>query len=120
MKLGRESAYGIEGLLPLDKKPPGTVMLLTDIAASRGGSPEFSFEDLSEAYQVWGRPFVVGDNPRVRPDAHRRGESQRGLARASNQALMSPMCSLTTCREPVRCKSQRREISRSPILYKSQ
>ena len=35
MKLGRESAYGIEGLLALAKKPPGTVMRLTDIAAAR-------------------------------------------------------------------------------------
>lgn len=36
MKLGRESAYAIEGLLALAGKPFGTVMLLRDIAAFRG------------------------------------------------------------------------------------
>lgn len=36
MKLGRESAYAIEGLLALAAKPFGTVMLLRDIAAVRG------------------------------------------------------------------------------------
>ena len=35
MKLGRESAYAIEGLLVLTTKPFGTVMLLRDLAASR-------------------------------------------------------------------------------------
>lgn len=38
MKLGRESAYAIEGLLVLAAKPPGTAMLLSDIAAA-GGIP---------------------------------------------------------------------------------
>jgi Rrf2 family protein len=35
MRIGRESAYAIEGLLALAAKPTGTVMLLRDIAASR-------------------------------------------------------------------------------------
>ncbi len=39
MKLGRESAYAIEGLLVLAKKRPGTTMLLRDIAES-GGVPQ--------------------------------------------------------------------------------
>jgi Rrf2 family protein len=32
MKLGRESAYAIQGLLALAEQPPGTVMLLRDVA----------------------------------------------------------------------------------------
>jgi Rrf2 family protein len=36
MKLNRESAYGIEGLLVLATMPAGTQMLLSDIAVSRG------------------------------------------------------------------------------------
>jgi Rrf2 family protein len=35
MKLGRQSAYAIEGLLVLAAAPVGTVMLLRDIARSR-------------------------------------------------------------------------------------
>src|SRR5574342_359367 len=35
MKLGRQSAYAIDGLLVLAAKPFGTVMLLRDIARSR-------------------------------------------------------------------------------------
>jgi len=35
MRIGRESAYAIEGLLALAAKPRGTVMLLRDIAGSR-------------------------------------------------------------------------------------
>jgi len=35
MKIGRESAYAIEGLLALASKPMGTVMLLRDVAAAR-------------------------------------------------------------------------------------
>jgi Rrf2 family protein len=41
MKLSRESAYGIEGLLALAGNPLGTVMLLGDIAASRGVPQSF-------------------------------------------------------------------------------
>ena len=36
MRIGRESTYAIEGLLALAAKPRGTVMLLRDIAGSRG------------------------------------------------------------------------------------
>lgn len=36
MKLSRESEYGLEGLLFLAKQPPGTVMLLGDIAKAQG------------------------------------------------------------------------------------
>ncbi len=35
MKLSRESAYGIEGMLALATKPPGTVIPSSDIAAAR-------------------------------------------------------------------------------------
>ncbi len=55
MKLGRESAYGIEGLLALAKKPPGTVMLLTDIAAARGVPKSF----LAKIFQKLTRHGVV-------------------------------------------------------------
>ncbi len=36
MKLSKESEYGLEGLLFLAKQPPGTVMLLADIARAQG------------------------------------------------------------------------------------
>ncbi len=36
MRLGRESEYAIEGLIALATKPFGTVMLLRDVAKSRG------------------------------------------------------------------------------------
>ena len=39
MKLGRQSAYAIDGLLVLAKKPFGTVMMVRDIAKA-GGVPE--------------------------------------------------------------------------------
>jgi len=39
LKLGRQSAYAIDGLLVLAKKPFGTVMLLRDIA-EEGNVPE--------------------------------------------------------------------------------
>lgn len=55
MKLGRESAYGIEGLLALAKKPPGTVMLLTDIAAARGIPQSF----LAKIFQKLTRYGVI-------------------------------------------------------------
>jgi len=41
MKLGRESAYAVEGLLVLAAKPFGTVMLLRDIARSRNVPESF-------------------------------------------------------------------------------
>lgn len=34
MKLSKETRYGLGGLIALAKKPPGTVMLLNDIAAA--------------------------------------------------------------------------------------
>jgi Rrf2 family protein len=55
MKLSRESAYGIEGLLALAKKPPGTVMLLTDIAAARGIPQSF----LAKIFQKLTRYGVI-------------------------------------------------------------
>lgn len=36
MKLSKESEYGLEGLVFLAKQPPGTVMLLADIAKAQG------------------------------------------------------------------------------------
>jgi Rrf2 family protein len=35
MKLSQEAKHGLSGLMVLAKKPPGTVMLLSDIAASQ-------------------------------------------------------------------------------------
>lgn len=55
MKLGRESAYGIGGLLALALKPPGTAVLLTDIAAT-GGIPQ-SF--LAKIFQKLARHGIV-------------------------------------------------------------
>ncbi len=55
MKLSRESAYGIEGLLALATKPPGTVMLLSKIAAARGIPQSF----LAKIFQKLIRHGVV-------------------------------------------------------------
>ncbi len=58
MKLGRESAYAIEGLLVLAKKPAGTMMLLRDIAKS-GRVPQ-SF--LAKTFQKLTRSGVVASS----------------------------------------------------------
>ncbi|MBI2985344.1 MAG: Rrf2 family transcriptional regulator [Deltaproteobacteria bacterium] len=55
MKLGRESAYAVEGLLVLARKPPGTTMLLRDIADSRGVSQSF----LAKIFQKLTRGGIV-------------------------------------------------------------
>lgn len=55
MKLGRESAYAIDGLLVLAKKPAGTTILLRDIAES-GGVPQ-SF--LAKIFQKLTRGGIV-------------------------------------------------------------
>ncbi len=55
MKLYRESANGIEGLLALAAKPPRTVMLLSDIAAARGVPQSF----LAKIFQKLIRHGVV-------------------------------------------------------------
>src|SRR5574341_660496 len=55
MKLGRESEYAIIGLITLAMKPHGTVMLLRDIAASRGVSQSF----LAKIFQKLTRGGVV-------------------------------------------------------------
>jgi Rrf2 family protein len=41
MRIGREGAYAIEGLLALAAKPMGTVMILRDIADSRDAPQKF-------------------------------------------------------------------------------
>src|SRR3972149_5775469 len=58
MKLGRESAYAIEGLLVLSKKPLGTAMLLRDIAASRGVPRSF----LAKIFQKLTRSGIVSSS----------------------------------------------------------
>lgn len=58
MKLGRESAYAIEGLLVLAKKPLGTAMLLRDIAASRGVPQSF----LAKIFQKLTRSGIVSSS----------------------------------------------------------
>lgn len=55
MKLGRESAYAIEGLLDLATKPPGRATLLRDIAASRGVPRSF----LAKIFQKLVRSGIV-------------------------------------------------------------
>lgn len=55
MKLGRESAYGIEGLLTLATKPPGTAMPLRDIASARGTPQSF----LAKIFQKLTRYGIV-------------------------------------------------------------
>jgi Rrf2 family iron-sulfur cluster assembly transcriptional regulator len=55
MKLNRESAYGIEGLLVMGTAPPGKVMLLSDIAASAGVPKTF----LAKIYQKFTRHGIV-------------------------------------------------------------
>ena len=55
MKLTRESAYGIEGLLVLAANPPGRVMLLSDIADQAGVSKTF----LAKIYQKLTRYGIV-------------------------------------------------------------
>jgi Rrf2 family protein len=55
MKLNRESAYGIEGLLVLATIPAGTQMLLSDIAVSRGLPQSF----LAKIFQKLAHQGVV-------------------------------------------------------------
>ncbi len=55
MKLGRESAYAIEGLLALATKPVGAPMLLSDIAARRGVPQSF----LAKIFQKLTRNGIV-------------------------------------------------------------
>jgi Rrf2 family protein len=55
MKLGRESAYAIEGLLDLAARPPGKATLLRDIAASRGVPRSF----LAKIFQRLTRSGIV-------------------------------------------------------------
>lgn len=55
MKLSRESAYGIEGLLALAANPAGSVMLVSDIAATRGVSQSF----LAKIFQKFTRHGIV-------------------------------------------------------------
>ena len=55
MKLARESAYGIEGLLALARKPPGTAMPLRDIAFDRGVPQSF----LAKIFQKLTRYGIV-------------------------------------------------------------
>ena len=58
MKIGRESAYAIEGLLVLAKKPLGTAMLLRDIAQSRGVPRSF----LAKIFQKLTKGGVVSSS----------------------------------------------------------
>lgn len=55
MKLGRESAYGIEGLLTLAAKPSGTALPLRDIASARGAPQSF----LAKIFQKLTRHGIV-------------------------------------------------------------
>ena len=55
MKLGRESAYAIDGLLVLAAQPSGTVMLLRDIARSRNVPQSF----LAKIFQKLTRSGLV-------------------------------------------------------------
>ena len=55
MKLGRESAYAIEGLLALAARPSGSVMLLRDIAQARKVPESF----LAKIFQKLARAGIV-------------------------------------------------------------
>lgn len=55
LRIGRESAYAIEGLLALAGKPRGTVMLLRDIAGSRDVPRTF----LAKIFQKLARSGIV-------------------------------------------------------------
>ncbi len=55
MKLGRESAYAIEGLIALAIKPLGSVMLLRDIAQARRVPRSF----LAKIFQKLARAGIV-------------------------------------------------------------
>jgi Rrf2 family protein len=55
MKLGRESAYAIQGLLALAAKPSGTVMLLRDVAEAGAISEAF----LAKIFQKLTRAGVL-------------------------------------------------------------
>ena len=73
MRIGRESAYAIEGLLALAAKPIGTVMLLRDIAGS-GNMPR-SF--LAKIFQKLSRSgIVVSSRGAVRGYALARGKTE--------------------------------------------
>ena len=58
MKLGRESAYAIEGLLALAAKPFGSVMQLRDIAQTRHVPQSF----LAKIFQKLARGGVVNSS----------------------------------------------------------
>ncbi len=58
MKLGRESAYAIDGLMVLAHEPAGTMMLLRDIAES-GGVPQ-TF--LAKIFQKLARGGIVASS----------------------------------------------------------
>lgn len=55
MKLGRESAYGIEGLLTLATRPLGTAIPLRDIASARRMPRSF----LAKIFQKFARQGIV-------------------------------------------------------------
>jgi len=55
MKLGRESAYAIEGLLVLAARPVGAPMILGDIADARGVPQSF----LAKIFQKLARSGIV-------------------------------------------------------------
>jgi Rrf2 family protein len=55
MRIGRESAYAIEGLLALSGQPTGTLMLLRDIATAR----ELPHSFLAKIFQKLARNGIV-------------------------------------------------------------
>jgi Rrf2 family protein len=76
MRIGRESAYAIEGLLALAVKPLGTVMLLRDIASSRNVPRSF----LTKIFQKLSRSsIVVSSRGAVRGYALARGKTEISL-----------------------------------------
>jgi Rrf2 family protein len=76
MRIGRESAYAIEGLLALAVKPKGTVMLLRDIAGSRDIPRSF----LAKIFQKLARSgIVVSSRGAVRGYALARGKREISL-----------------------------------------
>lgn len=58
MRIGRESAYAVEGLLALAAQPTGTVLLLRDIAAARELPQSF----LAKIFQKLARHGIVASS----------------------------------------------------------
>src|SRR5262245_41714190 len=75
MRLSKESEYGLKGLVFLAQQPPGTVMLLRDIAAAQGLPQSFLAKifqkfvqhGLARSYRGKVRGFALAKPPTAVP-----------------------------------------------------